>query len=989
MHREIGEGGMARVFLGTQLSLSREVAIKVLRPELDVEGQDFKARFLHEGRMLATLVHPNIVAIYDIGENEDYSYMAMEFLQGGTLNQRVREGLSVAEVIRITTQVAHALDLAHRNHIVHRDLKPSNIMFRDELTPVLTDFGIAKKTDTEHSLTKTGMVVGTPYYMSPEQITGRDIDGRSDIYSLGIMFYELLVGELPFRAEEPLALAMQHVQEPPPQLPDDFEELQPIMDMLLAKSADDRFQSMLDFVAAVKELVMTDEVFAAKLSGETKLFDSEQFSDPRFTSRTGRVSRTSGKLKTKNTKQRKPAAGGATAVLRTGQGKAAKAGMGWKIPAIAAVLAIGIGGGIVYTQFMGGERFEGELTEEQLAQINTNLERARSFVTVKFYDAPPGNNAVEELQQIFAIAPGYPEAVEIAEEVAKYYEAEATAALATGDLDLANANIEKGVALAPSYEPIAALREAVAAQVADVERRARIDDLAARGEAAEQAGQLFEPVGEDAYTLYQEVLKLDAANQMAIAGLGRMQDKLIGDARAALAAGDTEGAAGLAVQARERFGNDSSVASILRQVNEINNSRLAEEQVAQLLQDGQQLLAEGSYVQPAGVSNNALETFQAVLGLSAGEPAAIAGLETIASHFETEARTAFDAGDFLGSADFASLGLRAVPDNEPLLAIQSEATGRLDDRARQIEQNLQIAERLAAEGQFLSGDEGGAKAAYERVLELSPTNFRATAALGQLPEQVYTAAVQLQRDGYLQAASALLTEAVSAYPTEARYGDLLGGVESQLADQQRRLRLDQLLAEVTRLVEVRPVTQASFDAAASRLKEVLTEYPNNVRVRSQLSALTGSLAQEADRISAQQGNHDAALRLIEAGLTQFDGNETLLTGRTGVADRRAAQLEAERQRILAMTGRLAIDAMPWGEVVEIVDASGNPADLPPDATTPLVIPLIEGDYSVTVRGANGGAPQRIEVNVQRQRVVTARAEFTGMSADDYFETSGW
>ncbi len=190
LDREVGSGGMARVYLGTQTALQRQVALKVLRGSL--AGEEFQTRFLHEGRLLARLNHPNIVAIHDIGQVGDRSYMAMEYLDGGTLSDKMKEGLSVAKVIRICTQIAHALHLSHSHSIVHRDLKPSNIMFRDDITPVLTDFGIARKTDAENRLTKTGMVVGTPYYMSPEQISGKDIDGRADLYSLGIMLYELL-----------------------------------------------------------------------------------------------------------------------------------------------------------------------------------------------------------------------------------------------------------------------------------------------------------------------------------------------------------------------------------------------------------------------------------------------------------------------------------------------------------------------------------------------------------------------------------------------------------------------------------------------------------------------------------------------------------------------------------------------------------------------------------------------------------------------------
>ena len=461
MKREIGSGGMARVFLATQISLGREVAIKVLRKDLAVSGgEDFQRRFLHEGQMLAKLVHPNIVAIYDINQTEEVSYMAMEYLKGGTLSEQIKEGLSVAEVIRITTQVAHALALAHENHIVHRDLKPSNIMFRDEITPVLTDFGIARKTDTEHRLTKTGMVVGTPYYMSPEQITGKEIDGRSDVYSLGIMFYELLAGELPFRAEEPLALAMQHVQEPPPPLPDNVSELQPIMDALLAKNADDRFDSMLDFCQSIKELVMEEPALQSKLSGETKLFNSDQFSDPRFGTGGVRVpERVSRSISTRTGSGQSRTGGGATAVMTSGQRAAVeKQGMGWKLPAAIVMLLI-IGSISAYFAFFTTPDLG--LSEQDQRVVDNLLGRANTFIQQGQYEEPPNANAVDMLQQVFSIAPDHPGGREIAETLAAIYEADASIAERTGNIDEALHKIEVGLSVAPDYAGLLSLKTTI------------------------------------------------------------------------------------------------------------------------------------------------------------------------------------------------------------------------------------------------------------------------------------------------------------------------------------------------------------------------------------------------------------------------------------------------------------------------------------------------------------------------------------------------
>ena len=242
--RELGVGGMATVHLAIQSSLDRKVAIKVMRRNID-DAEKFERRFLVEGRTLAKLPHRNIVAVYDIVKSDAATYISMEYLEGGTLHEKMRSGLSLAEAVAIVVQIAGALQFAHDHGIVHRDLKPANIMFRDELTPVLTDFGIARQQDASQTrLTQTGMLVGTPTYMSPEQINALEVDGRSDLYSLGVMFYELLTGRPPFQGETPIAVLMAHLTSPPPPLPPQFGEFQPILDRMLAKGRDERYGNL-------------------------------------------------------------------------------------------------------------------------------------------------------------------------------------------------------------------------------------------------------------------------------------------------------------------------------------------------------------------------------------------------------------------------------------------------------------------------------------------------------------------------------------------------------------------------------------------------------------------------------------------------------------------------------------------------------------------------------------------------------------------------
>jgi serine/threonine-protein kinase PpkA len=283
LQRQLGQGGMATVFLATQLSLNRKVAIKVMRRS---RGDDAaEKRFLMEGQTLARLPHTNIVGVYDIVQNEEIDYIVMECLEGGVLSERMKTGwLTLSDYIGIVVQVAAALQYAHDNGVIHRDLKPDNILFRDARTPVLTDFGIARLNQSQMTrITETGMAIGTPIYMSPEQATGGEVDGRSDQYSLGVMFYEMLARKPPFEAETAMQIAFAHVHTPPPSLPVDFAFAQPLMDKLLAKKASDRFPDLKTFVRELKETLVGSPVLQRRLQIEPGQNISEQLKAMGFT----------------------------------------------------------------------------------------------------------------------------------------------------------------------------------------------------------------------------------------------------------------------------------------------------------------------------------------------------------------------------------------------------------------------------------------------------------------------------------------------------------------------------------------------------------------------------------------------------------------------------------------------------------------------------------------------------------------------------------
>ena len=251
LEKILGKGATATVYLAVQESLDRRVAIKLLSAHL---GNDpiFNKRFVKEGKTVARLAHPHIVTIYDTGSHQQQLYIAMEYLEGDSLKQRIKAVLTPEQAANYLCQIAQALGYAHRQHCIHRDIKPANILFRDAETAVLSDFGIAKNLEDKTQLTAVGWRIGTPNYMSPEQAMAKPVDARSDLYSLGILFYEMLTGTRPYQGSDAFETARLHVKGPLPILPEQLKRFQPVLNRLLAKDPLARFASAEELIQAIQ-----------------------------------------------------------------------------------------------------------------------------------------------------------------------------------------------------------------------------------------------------------------------------------------------------------------------------------------------------------------------------------------------------------------------------------------------------------------------------------------------------------------------------------------------------------------------------------------------------------------------------------------------------------------------------------------------------------------------------------------------------------------
>lgn len=247
--RKLAHGELATVYLARQRNSDRQLVLKVLHQLADSAGGAALDRFLREYELIAHLDHPNVVRIHDFGVADDHAYIAMEYCSGGSLKRQIGSGMDRYEACRLMRDIAGALAAVHAAGILHRDLKPTNVLFRDDGSLALIDFGLARQVALEAEVTGAGAIFGTPYYMSPEQGHGEKVDARGDIYSLGIIFYEMLTGQKPYDGDTAMGVIVKHRLAPLPSLPTSLREFQPLLQRMLAKKPDDRFQSVEELLA--------------------------------------------------------------------------------------------------------------------------------------------------------------------------------------------------------------------------------------------------------------------------------------------------------------------------------------------------------------------------------------------------------------------------------------------------------------------------------------------------------------------------------------------------------------------------------------------------------------------------------------------------------------------------------------------------------------------------------------------------------------------
>jgi len=256
---ELGRGGMATVYLAYDPRFEREVAVKVLPQELLHADPQFRLRFGREAKIIAQLEHSAVVPVYDVGEADNQPYFVMRYMNGGSLSERIKASVfNIEDAAQILGAIAPGLDEAHSKGIVHRDIKPSNILFDKRGNPYISDFGIAKLSQAQSGSVTGSAIIGTPAYMAPEQAQGEDVDGRADIYALGIILFEMLTGKQPYEADTPMAVAIKHITDPVPHIrqtnPKLPEGMETIIQKAMAKNKNERFSTAVEMINALREV---------------------------------------------------------------------------------------------------------------------------------------------------------------------------------------------------------------------------------------------------------------------------------------------------------------------------------------------------------------------------------------------------------------------------------------------------------------------------------------------------------------------------------------------------------------------------------------------------------------------------------------------------------------------------------------------------------------------------------------------------------------
>lgn len=711
---------MATVYLAIQEKFEREVALKVMSATL-AEDKEFSARFLREARIVSQLVHPNIVTVHDVGIDSGHHFLSMEFIDGQELKQRLPD-MSAQQIINVLRDLAKALDYAGNKGYVHRDVKPENIMLHNlDDRAILMDFGIARATDASHTMTQTGVALGTPYYMSPEQARGKPIDSRSDLYSLGVLFYYMLRGEVPFDAESSIAIGIKHISEAVPRLPIELAGFQQVIDKLMAKNPSRRYQTGAELLRDFDKLD-ADVLAQWKAGADIVYKGSRQETPARHSSVASETVDVDLSLVPKGLENAPPIdtrADKTNPFLNTSH--AARPDEALHIPEEDLRTRAVSGGGSGWLLV--------------LALLFVSSLAAATFYRGYWLPALP-------------------------ESLSKYLPSQVVSLALKLDKQLPAAQ--------PAANASGAAQEQVATQANPLSEQA--DQTEAAGVTSLLGRAAADSDWQQQLTLYRQVLELQPTNKKAQQALDAIRKQQLESLDTQLADGDFVAVEeGLALLATSFPGIEASDAytALSQQLNK-------DTEIALLLLQGAELLAADKLLFPA--DNNAHQRYRSVLALAPDNAEALAGLDNIAVRYAALANYALESGDLTKARTRLANGLKVQPDSQSLLAMRQRIDAE-QERQNTIIALLAAAKSLEQQGKWYGIGDTAAKR-YQQVLSLQAEHTAAQQGLRRLQNNTYAQIRQLIRAKNYAGAGVEIQSGLLSFPEDDRLLSLMLELES-------------------------------------------------------------------------------------------------------------------------------------------------------------------------------------------------------------------
>ncbi len=760
----IALGGLGVVYLAIQQALDRQVALKVL-PAAPARKPALRKAFLDEGKVVAKLNHPHIITLYDLGHTAGAYYISMEYIPWKNLKARIEDGLVLKESLEIMAQLARALGYAHRHGVVHRDIKPTNVLFRDDRFPVWTDFGVAKLHDEGILLNSGQALIATPSYVPPERVRGEPEDVRSDLYSLGVLFHEMLLGFPPYPGEDAQTIALKHVHEPIPRLPEVLAFLQPILDRLLAKDPGERFRDTQELIQSLEDIARSSGADGAALPKQL---------DDQVT------------LLVKRTRDRGDRSEAADPARDGGHAAAYDRAPAHRVSRSRRLLGragwVGAGAAAVMLWHYGlAPRFFNALDP----QAEHVLQQLLSYEGTRPVESLLGELGAESRYATYtfalAVLHGHPRAIEGLKQLATRFEARARQEWRRGHLEQALRLVQQGLHFQPRHQGFATLESFMRRTLWEKQRREIMAALLAKAEGQMQEARLIESKGDNAFDTYNAVLLLDRESREAREGLARVSQKLGEDAENARKTGDLQRSLMLVDQglrvdpkAGELHTLKETVARDRRELGE-RHERL----IAGWLDRAKAQLGSGRLTTPPG--DNAFETYRMLLAVAPGQGEAQAGLTQIAERCLQLAEEARRSDHADASRAFVEQGLQAVPGHARLAALRSTLGA---GQAEIIEGLLRKAEQQFVASRLTAPRGDNALETYRAILDRDPGNARAHDGLAAIAGNYHTLAEDRQRAGDLSGALSLVDEGLKARPQDEGLLGQKQAIQAKLTAQQ-------------------------------------------------------------------------------------------------------------------------------------------------------------------------------------------------------------